>query len=137
MSKRYLVLAVILFFIIITNRADKSVFVENNGFDERFNDEQIMDIVKSVSEIEGVREVAVLSRNGKILAGILTEIPEEREEIILKADKIIKEKFPGFVVRKIFAEDDTALDIIELSYYIESEIEPEILKKRFDYLMDK
>lgn len=137
MRKKYLVLAIVLFFILITNKGDKSVFLENRGFEERFNDRQIMDVVKSISEIAGVREVAVLSRNGKILAGILTETPEDREEIILKADKNVKEKFPGFVVRKIFVEDDTALDIIELSYYIESDIEPKILKKRFDFLMDK
>ena len=137
MRKKYFVLAVVLFFIIITNQGEKSVFLENNGFEERFNDEQMMDVVKSISQIPGVREVAVLSRKGKILAGILTETPENREEIIFKADKTIKKKFPGFVVRKIFAEDDTALDIIELSYYIESDIEPRILKKRFDYLMDK
>lgn len=137
MKRICIVLAVILSFILITNQEYQNVFVEDTGFEERFNDRQIMDAVKKISSIAGVTEVAVLSQNRKILAGILAESTAENENIMLRAEEIIKKSFPGIVVRKIFVEDDTALDIIELSYYVESDLEPKILKKRFDYLADK
>ncbi len=137
MKKIYLIFAVIMLVVFMSNRANVDVFKEDTGFDERFNDRQIMDAVKSVSKIAGVTEVAILSQNGKILAGILTENTEDSQYIVLKAEEIIKKRFPGIVSRKVFAEDDTALDIIELSYYVESDLEPEILRRRFDYLMHK
>lgn len=137
MKKIYLIFAVIMLFVFMSNRANVNVFKEDIGFEERFNDRQIMDAVKSVSEIAGVTEVAILSQNGKILAGILAENTEDSQYIVLEAEEIIKKRFPGVVSRKVFAEDDTALDIIELSYYVESDLEPEILRRRFDYLMHK
>lgn len=102
---------------------------------ERYNSEKNMHAVRSISMLEGVCEVAVLSRGDGVLAGILLDKKELGETIYNEAIKIISESFPEAEKIVLEIETDKALDIIELSYYIGTDLKDAVLVQRFNYLL--
>ncbi len=102
---------------------------------ERYNDERNMQTVRSISKLEGVSEVALLSRNKTVLAGILIDKKEMAEAIYNEAFTMVSEKFPDAKKIVLEIDSDKALDIIELSYYIGGDLKDRILVKRFNYLI--
>ncbi len=133
MKKFYLIMVAFAFIIILFS--EKGANVNSSGGSERFNDSESMNAAREIATINGVTEVAVLQRSGRIIAGILSEGDAHLTK--MSAEKILKKRFPNAVSRAAFVEDDEALDIIELSYYIDSGVERKILKKRFNYLVGK
>lgn len=101
----------------------------------RYNSDKNMNTVRSISGIEGVCEVAVLSRGNSVLAGILLDKKEFDETIYNEAMRIISESFPETEKIVLEIETDKALDIIELSYYIGTDLKDAVLVQRFNYLM--
>ncbi len=102
---------------------------------ERYNSEENMRAVRSISCLEGVCEVAVLSRGDGVLAGILLDKKELSETIYNEAMRLISESFPKMEKIVLEIESDKALDIIELSYYIGTDLKDAVLIQRFNYLL--
>ena len=102
---------------------------------ERYNNEENMRAVRSISRLEGVREVALLSRGDGVLAGILLDKKEQHETVYNEAMRLISQNFPQTEKIVLEIETDKALDIIELSYYIDTDLKDAVLIQRFNYLL--
>ena len=94
-----------------------------------------MRAVRSISRLEGVREVALLSRGDGVLAGILLDKKEQHETVYNEAMRLISQNFPQTEKIVLEIETDKALDIIELSYYIGTDLKDTVLIQRFNYLL--
>lgn len=104
---------------------------------ERYSDRRSRDAVRAVAELGSVECAAVLSRDGEILAGIILEEgtnDEARSAAVLNAERVLAVKFP--FAHSVFAEADSdlAFDIIELSFFLDSDMDKKILSRRFDTL---
>lgn len=105
---------------------------------ERYNSEQNLAAVREISKIDGVCETAVLSRGKKVLSGIRidarTQNTANYELVYNDALRVLYTSFPKAKKIILEIETDKALDIIELSYCIDSNIKKGVLVKRFNYL---
>lgn len=92
-------------------------------------------LAKELSAIEGVWEVAVLQRDGAVLVGLRCQ-REDCDRVRIKARRLAKDYFPT-CTRIIGVEDNTALEITQLAYLLQSDLHEDVLKSRFRYLANK
>ena len=107
---------------------------ETSHASEKFNSGKNLNAARQISTIEGVQEAAVLSRNGKVIAGVIIKNCEIGKEQLGKIENILKKTFGKNASIKIALNNEKAYDIIELSYYINSNISNRKLIRRFNYL---
>lgn len=112
----------------------QNVLARGNALKERGNDELHISVAKGISALEGVRDAAVLSHNGKTIVGIRTEEGTRAEAIALYTEKVLKKSFVNSGDIKIFVGDETAQKIVELSFYLDTDMDRQVLEKRFDFL---
>lgn len=109
-----------------------SVNAANCG--ERYNNTKNISAVREIAKEEEVCDAAVLSRGGCVMTGVLLENRENIDEICKTVSQIIKKYYPNMKKIIVAVDDDKALDILELSYYIDAEMDSKILVKRFNAL---
>lgn len=107
-----------------------------NWYDqERGNDKAHIDVARQISSLEGVDSAAVISRDGYVLAGIVL-IPEADGEYVGGwAEELLKTTFPKAKEIRVFMGDKNALDVVELSFCMDTDIKEDMLIQRFDFLM--
>ena len=105
-----------------------------DSFKERGNDRSSIDAARRIAELDGVKEAAVLSLDECVLAGISVMENTDCEELCIQTEKILKASFPDAETYRTEAGDEWAEKVIELSFYLDTNISPRILKKRFMYL---
>lgn len=103
---------------------------------ERYNNEKNLHVVRKISKLEGVCEVAVLNRGKGVLVGIRLDEETKYDMIYNETMRIISDEFPKSKKVMLEIETDKALDIIELSYYIGTDIKNRVLTQRFNQLLD-
>ncbi len=137
--KKKIFLLTVIFIIVmffISSIQIKNISLSDNIRDnERSNNMKNLYVVREIATLNGVKEVAVLNKKNKILVGILTD----NIEISTKeqTQNIVKKNFPRFSKYAISINDDLAIDIIELSYYLGAKSDRKILEKRFNFLVSK
>ena len=127
MKKFCLVFVIVVCFIL-------NILVVGSALKERGNDELHIKVAKGISVLDGVRDAAVLSHKGKIIVGIRTEDEAKTDAISLYAEKVLKKAFLNEGEFKIFVGDENAQKVVELSFYLDSDMDREILEKRFEFL---
>ena len=106
-----------------------------NDFREMSNDKRSLETVCRISEISDVCDAAVLHRNKTVLAAVLFESPTgNEEEIKLLTTRLLKESFPDADNIFVAVDDGAAVDILELAYYIDTDISDVKLIQRFNHL---
>lgn len=101
------------------------------------NDEASLNAALSIADLGHVDEAAVLNRGKCVIVGILPDGTETRDELCMAAREIIMREFPRAKKVIVAVDDDTALDVIELAYYIDTELDRRTLVKRFNYLINR
>ncbi len=122
-----------LFFALVTFLI-QNVLAMGSALKERGNDELHISVAKGISALDGVRDAAVLSHNGKTIVGIRTEDGIRTEAITLYAEKVLKKTFINNRNFKIFVGDEAAQSVVELSFYLDTDMDRQVLEKRFDFL---
>lgn len=112
----------------------QGVYASPDSLKERGNDRSSIDAARRIAELDGVKEAAVLSLDECVLAGISVMENTDCEELCIQTEKILKASFPGAETYRTEAGDEWAEKVIELSFYLDTNISPRILKKRFMYL---
>ena len=103
--------------------------------DAKGNDAKNVDAAKTISELESVRSVAVMSERGVVIAGLKLDDEVFEQEVCSGTLEILREKFPGEDCYIVGADEKWADDVIELCLYTDSGMDKEILEKRFNYLV--
>ncbi|MBQ9757413.1 MAG: hypothetical protein IJW15_03225 [Clostridia bacterium] len=109
----------------------------SSGDYERGNDRVHLDAAREISSFEGVLDAAVISYEGKGMAGIRTEENCDKEEILLFAESVLRMAFGENEVYYISVDDETAEKIIELSLYLDTDMDKRILEQRTRFLLQK
>ncbi len=112
----------------------QNVLARGSALKERDNDELHISVAKGISTLDGVRDAAVLSHKGKTIVGIRTEDGTRTEAITLYTEKVLKKAFANSRDIKIFVGDETAQRVVELSFYLDTDMDRQVLEKRFDFL---
>ena len=139
-KKRYIYIIVLFAVVTIILRGiaiqkASAVFnAETSRTSEKFNSGKNLNAARQISIIDGVQEAAVLSRNGNIIAGIIIKNGETGNEQLNKIENILRQTFGKNASIKIALNSEKAYDVIELSYYISSNISSRKLIRRFNYL---
>jgi len=100
---------------------------------ERYNDDTHIKAARKISELEGVIESAVISCDGKILVGIRVFDNAENSQIQSSASYILEKFFRQDNEIHIETGNDNAKKIIELSLYLETDMNKKVLRQRFDF----
>ena len=103
---------------------------------ERGNDLAHIEVARKISALEDVKDAAVLSCEGRVLAGIRTKKDVDASGITKEAEAMIKESFPKAKGCSLFVGNETADKVIELSFYVDSGMNRRDLRKRFEFLMN-
>ncbi len=111
------------------------VCVASSGLNERGNNKKSIDAAREVAELAGVRETAVLSLDGYVIAGVSAFDNVNCEEICIQGENILKKIFPDGKMYRIEADSEWADKVVELSFYIDTKVSRRILRKRFLYLV--
>ncbi len=104
---------------------------------ERGNDKAHIDAARHISSIEGVKWAAVLSCDGRVLAGITLLPGADKGYVGEWAEEFLKTDFADAKKIRIFTGDENARDVAELSFCIETDMNRKLLKKRFDFLVEQ
>ena len=141
MDKKRCIYVIVLFAVVtiiirgISIQKATAVFdAETNHASEKFNSGKNLNAARQISIIEGVQEAAVLSRNGNVIAGVIIKNGETGNEQLNKIENILRQTFGKNASIKIALNSEKAYDVIELSYYISSNISNRKLIRRFNYL---
>lgn len=105
--------------------------------EERGNDKAHISVARQISALEGVDSAAVISRDGRVLAGIILMPDADEGYIGGWAEEMLKTTFPKAKEIRVFMGDKNARDVVELSFCMDSSVEEDMLIKRFDFLLKK
>lgn len=106
-----------------------------NDFREMSNDKRSLETVRKIGEMSEVCDAAVLHRNKTVLAAVLLESPTgNKVEIKLLTTRLLQGSFPDADNIFVAVDDGVAVDILELAYYIDTDISDVKLIQRFNYL---
>lgn len=131
MNKKFFVIVFVLIILCVSAQAARRYDIE------RGNDKKHLDAARQISAIEGVNSAAVLSHQGRVLAGI-TLLPESDKFFVGEwVDTILKTTFPKAGDFVVFIEDQNAKSVVELSFCIDTDMNKKLLKQRFDFLMEQ
>ncbi len=103
---------------------------------ERGNDLVHIEIARSLSGLEGVKDAAVLSCEGGVLAGVRILEEADAESIRGQAERLLKESFSEKMRLRLEVGGKGAEDIVDLSRYLETKMDKRVLKKRFEFLVE-
>ncbi len=103
---------------------------------ERGNDLVHLEAARRISALDNVKDAAVLSCEGKVLAGVRAEEGGDADTIRKKAEAVLEESFPRAELCRLFVGDEAAEDVVELSLYVDSGMSRKTLRKRFEFLMN-
>ena len=119
------------FLLIVLLAVWMTAFGENTVF-ERSNHKKCIETARRIGENQSVVNAAVLKRQGAVIMGITAE--DAGAELPSLAEGIARQMFPG--AKEVYAQVNSKLaeDIIELSYYVDSGMNEDIQKGRFDFL---
>lgn len=109
-----------------------TVVLSANYGDVRGNNKRCIDAAERISNLGGVDSVAVLKMQGRILAGI--RLDKEDAVISNKIKSILNGVFPDIKDFQIEVSNSKAEQIIELSYFADSDMQKSILDGRFEFL---
>lgn len=98
---------------------------------ERYSDGKSRDAVRAVAALGGIDCAAVLSRRGTVIAGILLEDGAAHDEISENARRLLEEMFPTARHVSVETDSELALDIIELSFFLDTDMDEKTLILRF------
>lgn len=104
---------------------------------ERGNDKTHIDAARQISAIEGVEWAAVLSCEGRVLAGITLLPGADKEYVGEWAEEFLKTDFADAKKIRIFTGDENARNVAELSFCIDADMNKKLLKRRFDFLIEQ
>ncbi len=122
------------YFIIILLIAFSTVAaLANQAGTQNGNNRRCLDAAKRIGEIEGVDTVVVLKNKGRILAGVRCS-DASTEFVRIKSQNIVKGLFPAAKGCRIEVENEVAEKIIELSYFVDADINNSVLESRFEFL---
>jgi len=131
MNKKFFVIVFVLIILCVSAQAARRYDIE------RGNDKKHLDAARQISAIEGVNSAAVLSHQGRVLAGI-TLLPEADNEYIREWSKeMLKSTFPKTKEFTVFIGGQNALNVVELSLCIDTDMKKKLLLQRFDFLMEQ
>lgn len=105
--------------------------------EERGNDKVHIAAARQISALDGVDGAAVLSREGRVLAGVTLLTDADGEYINEKAGEILKKAFPKAEEFSLFTGDANARKVVELSLCLDTDMKKKLLKQRFDFLMEQ
>lgn len=111
------------------------VFAASDNLNERGNNKESIEATRKIANLDGVREVAVLTRDGYVIAGVSVLENADCEEICIQGEEILKQFFPDARMYRIEAGNEWTDRVIELSFYLDTKVRPSILRKRFLYLV--
>lgn len=106
-------------------------FAANSG-NVRGNNKRCIDAAQRISNLNEVDEVAVLKLQNRILAGI--RLNRENPAISNKIKSILRGLFPNVKDLQIEVSNNKAEQIIELSYFADSDIQKNVIEGRFEFL---
>lgn len=98
----------------------------------RGNNKRCIDAAQRISNLGGVDAVAVLKLQDRILAGI--RLDKEDTAISNQISSILNGLFPNAKDLQIEVSNSKAEQIIELSYYADSDMQKNIIDGRFEFL---
>ncbi len=107
------------------------VFSANSG-NTRGNNKRCIDAAQRISNLDGVNAVAVLKLEDRILAGV--RLDRENMETTNKIKSILNGLFPGSKNLQIEVSNSKAEQIIELSYFADSDMHKDTIQGRFEFL---
>lgn len=108
--------------------------VNNNAY-EKGNDNSHIEAAREISAFEGVMDAAVISYEGKTMAGVSIDENCDREEIMLFAESVLKRFLGENEAYYVSVGDETAEKIIELSLYLDTDLDEEVLRQRTRFLI--
>lgn len=109
-----------------------TVALSANSGNVRGNNKKCIDAAQRISALHGVDAVAVLKLQNRILAGIRLDI--ENPETSNKIKSILNGLFPNSKDLQIEVSNNKAEEIIELSYFADSDMQRNIIEGRFEFL---
>ncbi len=124
------------FFLIITAcvLVLQSVSASRRMAEQRGNDLTHIQAAQEIDNIVGVEAASVITRNDCVLVGITLFKGADKKDVGNRAKQIVLKNFSASENCKIFVGNKKAEDVIELSLYIDSDMDKKILEKRFDYI---
>ncbi len=108
----------------------------NNNVYEKGNDNSHIEAAREISAFEGVMDAAVISYEGKTMAGVSIDENCDKEEIILFAESVLKRVLGEGVEYYVSVGDETAEKIIELSLYLDTDLDKNVLEQRTRFLLE-
>ncbi len=107
------------------------VFSANSG-NTRGNNKRCIDAAQRISNLDGVDAVAVLKLEDRILAGV--RLDRENMATTNKIKSILNGLFRSSKDLQIEVSNSKAEQIIELSYFADSDMQKNVIKGRFEFL---
>ncbi|MBQ7959951.1 MAG: hypothetical protein IJ285_01900 [Clostridia bacterium] len=132
MDKKIFVLLVMAFSVLV-----QSVYGVKELIRESGNDAAHIEVAKELNRIEGVAEAAVISCEKKILVGITVFENADIKNVGSVAREIVAKRFSKIRKCRINIGNSDAMNVIELSGFIETELDKKMLKKRFEFLVER
>ena len=111
------------------------VFAVSGNLTERGNNRESIDAAREIANLDGVKEVAVLTLDGYVIAGVSVSDNADCEEICIQGEDILRRVFPDAEMYRIEADNQWSDKVIELSFYLDTKVRRRVLKKRFLYLV--
>ncbi len=109
----------------------------NNKTYEKGNDSSHIETARAISSFEGVIDAAVISYEGKTMAGVSIDENCDKEEVILFAESVLKRILGENEAFYVSVGDETAEKIIELSLYLDTDLDRKVLEQRTRFLLQK
>lgn len=131
MNKKFFILLFSFIFVMFQSVCAVKALVREYG-----NDTAHIEAAKELNRIDGVAEAAVVSCEKRILVGISVFDGADLKNIGKEARMVIATRFSKIKQCRINVGNTDALKIIELSGFIETDLDRNMLKKRFEFLME-
>ena len=102
---------------------------------EKGNDNSHIEAAREISAFEGVMDAAVISYEGKTMAGVSIDESCDKGEIMLFVESVLKRTLGRDEEYYISVGDETAEKIIELSLYLDTDLDKSVLEQRTRFLL--
>ncbi len=109
----------------------------NNNAYEKGNDNSHIEAAREISAFEGVIDAAVISYEGKTMAGVSIDENCDKGEVLLFAESLLKRTLGEDEVYYVSVGDETAEKIIELGLYLDTDMDRKILEQRTRFLLGR
>lgn len=96
------------------------------------NDVRCARLTDELSVLDGVWEVAVLSKSEYVLVGVRCT-KAAKEDVFEKSMELVKMYFPSYI-REVGVEDALAFNVTELAYFMQTDMNEKVIENRFWFL---